>query len=81
MTILGFIRTITDHCVCFIKYLESSFSILLLYLDDMLIVGQYGNLINKLKEYLNKVFEMKDLGAANQILGMIIKCGRRNKKI
>ena len=44
--------------------------ILLLYVDDMLIVGHDKNKINRLKKYLGSKFAMKDLGPAQQILGM-----------
>ena len=37
--------------------------ILLLYVDDMLIVGQYVNMIHKLKVELFKTFDMKDFGS------------------
>ena len=47
-------------------------NILLLYVDDMLIVGKDMNQIKLLKRDLNKAFSMKDLGAAKQILGMQI---------
>ena len=46
--------------------------ILLLYVDDMLVVGYNMQDINVLKRKLAKSFAMKDLGAAKQILGMRI---------
>ena len=48
---------------------EEEFIILLLYVDDMLIVGHDSGKIDKLKKELSKSFEMKDLGLANLILG------------
>ena len=54
------------------KNLSNSFIILLLYVDDMLIAGGSKRDIDKLKWELSKEFEMKDLGAAKQILGMRI---------
>lgn len=44
----------------------------MLHVDDMLIAGSSMREINILKQQLSKEFEMKDLGAANQILGMRI---------
>ena len=41
-------------------------------MDDMLIEGSIMKEINSLKESLFFEFEMKDLGAAKQILGMRI---------
>ena len=60
-----------DHC-CYLKKFNSSYIILLLYVDDMLIAGADMQEINKLKKQLSSEFEMKDLGAAKQILGMSI---------
>ena len=52
------------------KFLNGKFVILLLYVDDMLIVGQDAGVIGNLKKDLFKSFDMKDLGPARQILGM-----------
>ena len=62
--------TNTDHCVYVRKFPNSKFVILLLYVDDMLIVGQDASVIGNLKKDLFKSFDMKDLGPARQILGM-----------
>ncbi|KAF9672659.1 hypothetical protein SADUNF_Sadunf11G0066100 [Salix dunnii] len=59
------------HC-CYVKKFENSYVILLLYVDDMLIAGANIVEINKLKKLMSEYFEMKDLGAAKQILGMRI---------
>ncbi|KAK0592660.1 hypothetical protein LWI29_023032 [Acer saccharum] len=67
----GYLRCNADHC-CYFKRVKSSFIILLLYVDDMLVVGVDLEEINRLKKKLSSEFEMKDLGAAKQILGMRI---------
>ena len=54
---------------------------LLLYVDDMLIIGQDANMIRRLKVELSKSFDMKDLGPAKQILGMKIVRDRKSKKV
>ena len=48
---------------------------LLLYVDDMLVAGSDMDEIQMLKKQLSSEFNMKDLGAAKQILGMRIKKG------
>ncbi|CAA0834695.1 Unknown protein [Striga hermonthica] len=48
---------------------------------DMLIVGQDMKLIGDLKKDLANSFDMKDLGPANQILGMQIKRKRKSKRL
>jgi hypothetical protein len=52
--------------------IKNSYIILLLYVDDMLIVGASMEEINKLKNQLSTQFAMKDLGTAKQILVMRI---------
>ncbi|KAI9197746.1 hypothetical protein LWI28_003619 [Acer negundo] len=66
-----YFRCNADHC-CYFKKVKSSFIILLLYVDDMLVAGANLEEINNLKKQLSSEFEMKDLGAAKQILGMRI---------
>jgi len=68
----GFKKTTSDHCVFVQKFSDTDFIILLLYIDDMLIVGHNLSRINSLKKELSKSFAMKDLGPARQILGMHI---------
>ena len=51
---------------------EGDFLILLLYVDDMLIVGQDMKKIMSLKKAVGKSFAMKDLGPTKPILGMHI---------
>ena len=72
MTQHKFSRTSTDHCVFIKRYDNGDFIILLLYVDDMLIVGHDKSKFTNLKKALSKSFAMKDLGLANQILGMKI---------
>ncbi|GKV32746.1 hypothetical protein SLEP1_g41331 [Rubroshorea leprosula] len=63
------------------RYPDGDFLILLLYVDDMLIVGHDTKKIAALKTDLSKSFSMKDLGPAKQILGMKIFQDRKNKKL
>ncbi|BBH05263.1 hypothetical protein Prudu_016603 [Prunus dulcis] len=53
-------RTTSDHCVFVKIFHDGEFIILLLYVDDMLIVGQNSDKISKLKKELRKSFAMKD---------------------
>ena len=55
--------------------------ILLLYVDDMLVVGSNMHDINVLKIKLANPFAMKDLHAAKQILCMRITRDRTNRKL
>ena len=60
----GYTRTNSDHCVYVRKFPNGKFVFLLLYVDDMLIVGQDAGVIGNLKKDLFKSFDMKDLGLA-----------------
>ena len=52
---------------------------LVLYVDDMLLVGNDKEIIQDLKTQLSSKFDMKDLGVVNYILGMEIKRDREKK--
>ena len=67
-----FQKTQVDHCVFLKRYDEDEFLILLLYVDDLLIVGENTRKTGSLKKALDKSFAMKDLGTAKQIIGMHI---------
>lgn len=55
-------KTTSDYCVFIKKSADGNFTFLLLYVDDMLIVGADSKKICELKMELNKSFAMKDLG-------------------
>jgi len=62
-------------------YEDGNFIILLLYVDDMLIIGQSKTKIAGLENASSKSFVMKDLGPAKQILGMKVIRDRSKKLI
>ena len=77
----GYSKTSSGHCVFTRKFFDDDFIILLLYVDDMLIIGHDSSKIDRLKRELSKSFSMKDLGLAKQILGMKISRDRKNRKL
>lgn len=77
----GYQKTKSDHCTFVQKFSDDDFIILLLYIDDMLIVGENVSRIDSLKNQLSKSFAMKDLGPAKQILGTKIDRDRNAKKL
>ena len=79
MTDNGYHNTQADHCMFMKKFNGGDFLILLLYVDDMLIVGRDPKKIGSLKKALSKSFAMKDMGPAKQILGMHIVRDRTKK--
>ena len=58
----GFHKMQADQCVFVKKYKGGDFLILLLYVDNMLIVGQDLKKIGSLKKALGKSFVIKDIG-------------------
>lgn len=77
----GYQRTNSDHCVFVKRFDDGEFIILLLYVDDMLIVGKNSEKISKLKNEMKKYFSMKDLGPPKHILGMSIHHDRTKHKL
>jgi hypothetical protein len=55
-------------CPCvFIKKSESNFVIIVVYVDDLNIIGTHEEILKTIN-YLKKEYEMKDLGKTNFIL-------------
>ena len=52
---------------------------LVLYVDDILLIGNSVKVLSDVKGYLKKQFDMKDLGEANYILGIKLLRDRKNK--
>eukprot|EP00253_Pinus_taeda_P021795 PITA_21795 len=77
----GYTRCQSDHYVYLKEKNDGSYIILLLYVDDMLVVGSNMQEINVLKIKLENSFAMKDLGATKQILGMRIIRDKKNRKL
>jgi hypothetical protein len=50
----------------------SSVSFLVLYVDDILLIGNDVQMLNSVKEYLNNNFSIKDMGEAAYVLGIKI---------
>jgi hypothetical protein len=51
-----------------------------LYVDDMLLVGNNMDVIKEVKSQLSSKFDMKDLGVAKFIMGMEIKRDHANSE-
>ncbi|KAK8685910.1 hypothetical protein V6N13_124942 [Hibiscus sabdariffa] len=67
----GFIRNEDEPCV-YKKFSGSIVSFLILYVDDILIIGNDIPTLQSVKEWLSSCFSMKDLGEAAYILGVKI---------
>ena len=76
----GFVQNYKEACV-YKKVNGSSVAFLVLYVDDILLVGNDMELLNSIKGYLNNSFSMKDLGEAAYILGINIYRDRLRRLI
>eukprot|EP00253_Pinus_taeda_P035114 PITA_35114 len=70
-----------SRSLCVFKLIGDRVIYLVLYVDDMLLVGNDKEIIQDLKTQLSSKFDMKDLGGANYILGMEIKRDRAKRKL
>lgn len=62
------------------KQVGDHFVYMVLYVDDMLLIGNNKEIIKDIKSQLSSQFDMDNLGATNFILGMEIKKDRLNRK-
>nr|GEW47223.1 retrotransposon protein, putative, Ty1-copia subclass [Tanacetum cinerariifolium] len=76
----GFIQNRDEPCV-YQKASGSNITFLILYVDDILIMGNNIPMLQSVKTYLGKCFGMKDLGEAAHILGIKIYKDRSKRLI
>jgi len=77
---VGFVRSEEDNYV-YLKIIDDQVLIIVLYVDDMLFIGNNKEMIRELKRQLSKSFDMKDLGAAKYILRMDINMDLVHRKL
>lgn len=65
----GFIQSRNDYSI-FIKRTHNSFTVAAVYVDDIIVTGNDVDCIIHLKEHLNLLFGIKDLGRMNYFLGI-----------
>ncbi|TLX70056.1 DDE-type integrase/transposase/recombinase [Labilibacter sediminis] len=76
----GFSRSEDESCV-YVKASGSIVTFLVLYVDDILLIGNNIPSLNEVKSWLRKCFAMKDLGEAAYILGIRILRDRKKRLI
>ena len=73
----GYSQGQSDHTL-FTKFsMDGKIAILIVYVDDIIVTGDFAEEIIRLKDILSKEFEIKDLGNLRYFLGMEIA---RSKK-
>jgi hypothetical protein len=75
------VRSEYDHCVYFKSLENSIFIFLVLYVDDVLVANKNMVEIYMLKDQLARIFDMKNLGATKQILGIEIHRYKKRGKL
>ena len=75
----GFTQTYGEVCVY--KKVSGSSVAFLIYVDDILLIGNDIEFLDSIKGYLNRSFSMKDLGEAAYILGIKIYRDRSRRLI
>ncbi|GJW83268.1 retrotransposon protein, putative, ty1-copia subclass [Tanacetum coccineum] len=76
----GFDQNLDESCV-YQKASKSNVTFLILYVDDIIIMGNHISSLQCVKNYLGKCFSMKDLGEAAFILGIKIYRDRLKRLI
>ncbi|GKE80513.1 retrotransposon protein, putative, ty1-copia subclass [Tanacetum coccineum] len=76
----GFTQNRDEPCV-YLKASGSNITFLILYVDDILIIGNNILMLQDVKSYLGRCFVMKDLGEAAYILGIKIYKDRSRRLI
>ena len=74
----GFDQNIDEPCVYKYKK-EEKVVFLILYVDDILLIGNDVGMMTDVKEWLASQFQMKDLGEASYVLGIKIIRDRKKK--
>ncbi|XP_017974611.1 PREDICTED: uncharacterized mitochondrial protein AtMg00810-like [Theobroma cacao] len=68
----GFQQSASDHSLFTMKTDDGNFTALLVYLDDILIGSASVQESNKVKDFLNSLFKLRDLGTVKYFLGLEI---------
>ena len=76
----GYVKCSADSCL-YVKFVENSFVIMAVYVDDIIPVSNDPALLQKEKEAICKQFKMVDNGEIQFFLGMFIKRDRENRTI
>ena len=76
----GFIQTFEEACI-YKKVSGSSVAFLILYVDEILLIGNDVEILDSMKGYLNKSFSKKDLGKVAYTLSIKIYRDRSRRLI
>ena len=78
--IIGFEQNLDEPCV-YKRHQDDVVMFLVLYVDDILLIGNDVGVMSSVKVWLSSQFDMKDLGEANFILGIKLWRDHKNKML
>ena len=78
ITLYGFEKSPDEPCV-YKRIQGTKVVFLVLYIDGILLIGNDIEVLSSVKGWMQKQFDMKDLGEANYILGIKLLRDRKNK--
>ena len=78
ITLYGFKKSSDEPCV-YKRIQGTKVVFLVLYVDDILLIGNDIEVLSSVKGRLQKQFDMKDLGEANYILGIKLLRDQKDK--
>ena len=78
ITLYGFEKSPNEPCV-YKRIQGTKVVFLVLYVDDILLIKNDIEVLSSVKGWLQKQFDMKDLGEGNYILGIKLLRDRKNK--
>ena len=76
----GFEQNLDESCV-YKRHRDKVVMFLVLYVDDILLIGNDVGVMSSVKFWLSSQFDMKDLGEANFIIGIKLWRDRKNKML
>ena len=76
----GFEQNLDEPCV-YNRHQDKVVMFLVLYVDDILLIGNDVGVMSSVKIWLLSQFDMKDLGKANYILGIKLWWDRKNRML
>ena len=74
----GYIQGQANHTLFFKHSGQEKITILIVYVDDIIVIGNDSEEVERIKQMMAKEFEVKDLGALRYFLGMEFA---RSKKV
>jgi len=69
LKVKGYKQSLSDHTI-FVSRRNNLITIIIVYVDDIIVTGNDTNEIDRIKVALNREFEVKDLGKLKYFLGM-----------